>query len=238
MTLKSNKYGNALPPKKNNNLTMKSTATDSEELSSSDAEILAQIAAIKAENEALKRDLQAKVSTVKKTKSLRNTLNTNKTSGGNNGKSRATAATEKESKTTTSEKGGKLNQRSPGSCRMYVGVIRVYGGEQRRMKPWQQQQLLLRRRRRRLKSTPAPPTSSSSTSSGSSTSLLTPGFEIDPIVKSESPKNIVFVTSEVAAVVENGRFSGRLRVVAASAGGERPPRDGYRSEIFERNEKR
>ena len=72
MMLKSNKCGNALPPKKkSNNLAMKSTATDSEELSSSDAEILAQIAAIKAENEALKRDLQAKVSTVKKTKSAK-----------------------------------------------------------------------------------------------------------------------------------------------------------------------
>ena len=73
MMLKSNKCGNALPPKKKNNLAMKSTATDSEELSSSDAEILAQIAAIKAENEALKRDLQAKVSTVKKTKSANTT---------------------------------------------------------------------------------------------------------------------------------------------------------------------
>ena len=31
---------------------------------------------------------------------------------------------------------------------------------------------------------------------GGTSSLLTPGFEIDPIVESESPKNIVFVTSK------------------------------------------
>ena len=184
---------------------MKSTATDSEELSSSDAEILAQIAAIKAENEALKRDLQAKVSTVKKTKSA-NTTTTNKTSGGNNGKSRATAATEKESKTTTSEKGGKVEPAFAGELPdVYVGGDSEYTVENAAKEAAAAAAASSSSSSTATeKSTPAPPTSSSSTSSGSSTSLLTPGFEIDPIVKSESPKNIVFVTSEVAPWSKTG----------------------------------
>lgn len=195
-------FGAGLPPKNNNNLKMKSTATDSEELSSSsDAEILAQIAAIKAENEALKRDLQAKVSTVKKTKST-NTTTTNKTSG-NDGKSRAATAqtAEKESKTTTSEKGGKVEAFAGELPDVYVGGDSEYTVENAAKEAAAASSSTTTTPTE--KSTPAPPTSSSTTSSGS-TSLLTPGFEIDPIVKSESPKNIVFVTSEVAPWSKTG----------------------------------
>ena len=165
-----------------------SNATDESSFGSpsSDAEILAQIAAIKAENEALKRDLQTKVAVRKK----KTVTTTTKGKSTNNGGEKVEAFA------------GELPD-------VYVGGDSEYTVENAAKEAAAASSATASAASTEAKvatttTTTTTEATAASPSSPSSYDSLTPGFEIDPIVESESPKNIVFVTSEVAPWSKTG----------------------------------
>ena len=163
-----------------------SNATDESSFGSpSDAEILAQIAAIKAENEALKRDLQTKVAVRKK----KTVTTTTKGKSTNNGGEKVEAFA------------GELPD-------VYVGGDSEYTVENAAKEAAAASSATASAASTEAVATTTTTTTTEATaaspSSPSSYDSLTPGFEIDPIVESESPKNIVFVTSEVAPWSKTG----------------------------------
>ena len=196
-------------PKRRTRTLARRTTTDvnnnnRKEESPSDAEILEQIAAIRAENEALKRDLQTRVAVKRKAKTPPRGENDTTT---NQSSTTSTSTTTNNNNNNNNNKEGKrpLEAFAGELPDVYVGGDSEYTAKNAAKESASalasaaadvsKEKAVVATETRTIKQK-APP--------GGTSSLLTPGFEIDPIVKSESPKNIVFVTSEVAPWSKTG----------------------------------
>ncbi len=195
-------------PKRRTRTLARRTTTDvnnnnRKEESPSDAEILEQIAAIRAENEALKRDLQTRVAVKRKAKTPPRGENDTTT---NQSSTTSTSTTTNNNNNNNNKEGKRPLEAFAGELPdVYVGGDSEYTAKNAAKESASalasaaadvsKEKAVVATETRTIKQK-APP--------GGTSSLLTPGFEIDPIVKSESPKNIVFVTSEVAPWSKTG----------------------------------
>ena len=182
------------------------TNNNRKEESPSDAEILAQIAAIRAENEALKRDLQTRVAVKRKAKKTpkrgENDTTTNQSS------TTSTTTTTNNNNNNTNKEGKRPLEAFAGELPdVYVGGDSEYTAKNAAKESASALASAAAADVSKEKAVVATETSTTikqKAPPGGTSSLLTPGFEIDPIVESESPKNIVFVTSEVAPWSKTG----------------------------------